>query len=93
MTRRRISIAIFAGLVALSAKAANACPSCYGQAEGPVIDGMNNAIMAMIGITGFVLSGFIAMFIAIAARQRRMGEQPGTESTINEQGVIEWKNS
>lgn len=83
-------VVLAAGITSTAA----ACPSCYGQAEGPVIDGMNNAITAMIGITGFVLSGFIFMFIAIGRRSRLMREADATtDTTINEQGAIQWKNS
>jgi len=91
---RRAGITLIAVLMAVLAAPAAACPSCYGQAGGPVIDGMNNAITAMIGITGFVLTGFIAMFFAIARRARRMRDSIVThDSTINRQGEIEWKNS
>ncbi len=66
---------------------ASACPSCYGQAEGPVIDGMNSAIGAMIGIVGFVLSGFVVMFIAIGKRTRQMNQPPAIGPAINDKGV------
>ncbi len=92
--KRILAAAVLVALLSLClGPEAHACPSCYGQAEGPVIDGMNNAITAMIGITGFVLTGFIAMFFAIARRARKMSEHTTTDTTINEQGVIEWKNS
>ena len=64
-------IAAAIALSALTAAQASACPTCYGRAEGPVVDGMNWAILAMIGITGFVLSGVAAMFVSIGRRMRR----------------------
>lgn len=69
-----LSAAAAAAATAFLADAAAACPTCYGQAEGPVIDGMNRAILAMIGITGFVLTGFVALFVTIGRRTRAHGE-------------------
>jgi heme/copper-type cytochrome/quinol oxidase subunit 2 len=96
MKHLSIAVAISACLMVLFSAPASACPSCYGQAEGPVIDGMNNAIMAMIGIIGFVLSGFVAMFIRIGRRTRETAAVATTESAINpiyDKGVVQWKNS
>lgn len=77
-----VTIALLIFFTALLALPASACPSCYGQAQGPAIDGMNNAIGAMIGIVGFVLSGFVAMFIAIGRRARTVNN--AAEAAANE---------
>ena len=69
MNARRI-IVFLAFFALVGAAQASACPSCYGQAQGPVIDGMNRAIMTMIGITGFVLTGFVALFISIGRKTK-----------------------
>lgn len=87
MKRRTIILVLFTLLIAFLTVPAAACPSCYGQAEGPIIDGMNNAIGAMIGITGFVLSGFVVMFIAIGKRTRNMNKQAAVSAAINQEGV------
>ncbi|MBM4167231.1 MAG: hypothetical protein FJ218_09995 [Ignavibacteria bacterium] len=44
------------------------CPVCYGNAQSPVLDGMNNAVVTMLGFTGFVFSGFITLFFYIRKR-------------------------
>jgi hypothetical protein len=45
-----------------------ACPVCYGNAQSPVLDGVNNAVVAMLGFTGLVFSGFISFFFAVRKR-------------------------
>jgi len=87
MKIRATTLVILALLLVILTDPAGACPSCYGQAEGPIIDGMNNAIGAMIGIIGFVLSGFVVMFIAIGKRTRNMHKQAALKAAINHEGV------
>ncbi len=69
----------------------SACPTCYGQAEGPMIDGMNNAILAMIGIVGFVLTGFVALFVSIGRRAKDYNAAIDSEppaATTMEKGAV-----
>jgi heme/copper-type cytochrome/quinol oxidase subunit 2 len=65
-----------------------ACPSCYGKADSPMIDGMNTAIVAMIGVTAVVLLGIVAFSVFMWRRRRKLYE-PGSTS-VNEQGVMQW---
>jgi len=88
MRKRTVTFILLALLVAFLSVPAPACPSCYGQAEGPIIDGMNSAIGAMIGIIGFVLSGFVVMFIAIGRRTRKIHKQAALGAAINHEGVL-----
>lgn len=63
---------------ALLHSAAAACPSCYGESSGPVIDGMNLAVLLMIGVTGGVFSWIISFAVRISRRERRLaGEAAG----------------
>lgn len=85
MNRRIIILLIGVWLLAAFTPAA-ACPTCYGQAEGPMIDGMNKAILTMIGIIGFVLTGFVALFVSIGRRIKHYnaaiaGNAPGAANT------------
>mgnify|MGYP001583557044 CR=1 FL=1 len=80
MNARHI-IVFLADCVLIGAAQASACPSCYGQAQGPVIDGMNRAIMTMIGITGFVLTGFVALFISIGRRAKQYNAAAATTAS------------
>ncbi len=86
MNMRRSFVAL-ALLLLVGASQAPACPSCYGAAQGPVIDGMNKAIMAMIGITGFVLSGFVALFISIGRRAKQHDTDAIAAASTTEQGA------
>jgi hypothetical protein len=58
-----------------------ACPACFGAVEGPIADGVKLAILALLGVTGSVLSGFVAFFVYLARRARmvREAEQYGEE--------------
>ena len=68
----RIAAAAVAFLVA---RAAGACESCYGQqASGPMIDGMNTAILFMLGVIGAVLLVVAAFFVYMWRRGRRITE-------------------
>jgi hypothetical protein len=35
------------------------CAVCYGAVEGPMVDGMNNAILFLLGTIGFILISII----------------------------------
>ncbi len=69
-----------------------ACPSCYGAADSPMIDGMNTAIMSMVGIVVFVLSGFVAFFLFMRNRMKKLNEQKSSETYVNNKGVVQWNN-
>lgn len=82
-----ISMAI---LTLIAAAGAFSCPVCYGAGESSRFDGMNWAILAMVGITGAVLSGISAFFVAMRKRIRmhRDGTLP-----VSSKGIVEWNNS
>ena len=61
--------ALTAALMGIVPSVAAACPACYGGATGPVIDGMNAAVLVMIGITGGVFSWIVAFALRIARRE------------------------
>ena len=48
-----------------------ACAACYGAPDAAQTHGMNMGILTMLGVTGFVLSGFGGMIVYFARRQRR----------------------
>lgn len=68
----RFAAAAAAALVwtAVAPATVTACPSCYGSASGPVIDGMNAAVLVMLGVTGAVLSWIAAFAVRVARRER-----------------------
>jgi heme/copper-type cytochrome/quinol oxidase subunit 2 len=91
----RSLVAVFsltmAGLLLLP-EAVLACPSCYGAADSPMIDGMNTAIMSMVGIVAFVLCGFVAFFLFMRSRMKKLNEQKSSETYVNNKGVVQWNN-
>ena len=62
MSRRLVGILLLAGAVVLVPAAADACPVCYGDIDGPVARGINNGILAMLAVVGVVQVGFVTMF-------------------------------
>lgn len=65
---------IVAILIALALPAvASACPSCYGSgASGPMVDGVNTAILVMLGIIGAVLACVAFFFFMMLRRSYRL---------------------
>lgn len=49
-----------------------ACPSCYGAPDSPMTEGMNMAILSLLGITGGVLMSFVAFFVYLRRRARML---------------------
>lgn len=64
----RLKVAVFAA--ASASKVAFACPVCFGALEGPVADGTNKAVLALLGVTGGVLVAFATFFIYLYRRAR-----------------------
>ncbi len=48
-----------------------ACAACYGQADGPMAEGMNWGILSLLGIICAVLVGVASFFIVLARRASR----------------------
>lgn len=90
MTRRIILVLIV--VVAMSS-GLTACPSCYGAADGPMIDGMNMAIVAMLGIMGAVLAAISSFFVMMRRRLRRLHSGSSDQSYVNDKGILQWNNS
>lgn len=56
-----------------------ACPVCFGESDSAMADGVNNAILVLLGVVGVVQVGFIALFWSFWRRMkelRREGAQP-----------------
>ena len=56
-----------------------ACGSCYGAADGPMIDAARVGIWFMLGTVALVQGGFAAFFVYLrrqAARARRAAPAP-----------------
>lgn len=47
------------------------CPSCFGQAEGPMIDAARLGAWALIGVVFAVQAAFIAFFLHLRKQAQR----------------------
>jgi len=56
--------------------ALTACGSCYGLADGPMIDAARLGIWFMLGTTMVVQGGFAAFFIYLRRQSARAAAQP-----------------
>lgn len=63
---------IVLGLLLIIPDILTACPSCYGAADAPMTQGMNMAILALMGVTGSVLLGFVSFFVYLRKRTRQL---------------------
>jgi heme/copper-type cytochrome/quinol oxidase subunit 2 len=72
LARWMIALAIAAWLV-LPASAA-ACATCYGAADAPMTQGMNNAILFLIGIVGIVYVGIGRVILDFRRRSKKLSE-------------------
>ncbi len=46
------------------------CGVCYGDPNAAAVDGMNKAIIFLLGTTGFVLSGVVLSIISIGKKSK-----------------------
>ena len=49
-----------------------ACAVCFGDVDSSVVNGMNKAIMSLLGTTGVVLSGIVASIFSIRNKSKRV---------------------
>jgi hypothetical protein len=59
---------------ALVPRLASACPVCFGAADGPLLEGSNMGILALLLITLAVLGAFGAFFFTLARRASRIAD-------------------
>ena len=78
--RARLSVRsiLAAGLAAawlLMPRAAAACATCYGAADSPMTQGMNNGILTLIGVVGLVYVGIGKVFLDFRRRARKLSQK------------------
>ena len=75
-TRRRIrqAIATAAAVVIGGSASVFACPVCFGAAETGMIDGAKLGILALLGVTLAVQGGFVAFFLYLRKRAKRIAD-------------------
>jgi drug/metabolite transporter (DMT)-like permease len=60
--------------VMIGSSSAFACPICFGAEETSVIDGTKLGILALLGITLVVQGGFVAFFLYLRNRAKRIAD-------------------
>lgn len=78
--RSRRRLGAIAGLVAVVLalalpEIASACATCFGAADAPMTKGMNNAILALIGVVGVVYVGIGKVALDFRKRSKRLAEK------------------
>lgn len=52
-----------------------ACPACFGDAEGPMIDAARLGTFLLLGVTLAVQGGFVAFFLYLRRQARKTQDQ------------------
>ena len=73
--RVAVVLVLVVAALLLSAEPAAACATCFGAQDSALTQGMNKAILTLLGIIGAVQVGFVAMFAGFVVRSRRMRER------------------
>ena len=58
----------------LAAQAARACDTCYGKAQGSMIDGARMGVLLLVLVTMSVQVGFVAFFFHLRRRAKQAAE-------------------
>ena len=60
-----------AAVVLLLPRVAAACPVCFGAGDGPILQGSNMGILALLAVTVAMLGAFGGFFLTLARRAAR----------------------
>jgi hypothetical protein len=84
----KLSLVLAAFIVVLCVPTSvSACGSCYGAADSPATNGMNFAILSMIGVTGGVLAAITSFFLYLRKRAQLYLAADSENSTNDDGGV------
>lgn len=64
-------------------QAASACAVCFGDPDSAMTAGVNNGILVLLGCIAVVQVGFLALFVSIRNRSKRLERQREQFSIIN----------
>lgn len=70
MRTRTAALAAF--LVAIVPQLVQACPVCFGDPSSPMTKGVDNGIVFLLAVIGFVQLGFVALFVTFWRRARHL---------------------
>lgn len=69
MKTRVVSLIV---LLWITAQTTLACPVCYADPDSPTSNALSYAIIALLGVTGSVLGGFVGLFLYLRKRAQKM---------------------
>jgi hypothetical protein len=69
--KRILHIIILSFIILFVPETAQACATCFGDPSAPAAQGMNWAILTLLGVTGGVLAGVIGTIISIGKRTKK----------------------
>jgi hypothetical protein len=75
---RQILTALCVAILLALPHAVSACPNCYGNPDEAATQGMNFAILSLLGITSGVLVAFGAFFLQLRRRARSLHDRLNT---------------
>jgi len=70
----RQAVSTAALVLILGASRVLACPVCFGAEETPLIDGAKLGVLVMLAITLAVQGGFVAFFLYLRKRAKRIAD-------------------
>jgi hypothetical protein len=70
----RLAFATAAAVVIGGGSSLLACPACFGAQETSMIDGAKLGVLALLAITFVVQGGFVAFFLYLRKRAKRVAE-------------------
>ena len=82
MTRVKRGAILLGTMLALAPTAADACTVCFGEAEGPMIDGAKMGVYLLFGLTVAVQVAFGAFFINLYRRSRGTARREAVKETM-----------
>jgi hypothetical protein len=85
--RLRLAMTCIALVMIYGRTSVLACPMCFGAEETSMIDGTKLGILAMLAITFAVQGGFLAFFIYLRRRAKRIAEADLDTEWSDLQGV------
>ena len=65
-----------------------ACGSCYGAADSSATNGLNYAILSMIGVTGGVLTGITSFYFYLRKRAKAYLATNDTQQSTHDDGGL-----
>jgi hypothetical protein len=68
-------VAVSVLLLLLQPARALACPACFGDAEGPMIDAARLGTFLLLGITLAIQGAFVAFFLYLRRQARKARDQ------------------